>query len=186
MRKKKTCIKTIMITVFTALISIPVFALEGGKKEEPAKPVEKADLLSKHETVAVFKGLVYRKCMGRTMLCPQKCGHSGEFAQFEIKEYTKYEKPGQYGDAKQKTYLIQVSDFDKKPLVKDSNGNDLVALNKVLKTLKAGDEVNLNWNHLYVTATYPNGTSSKFPRRVIQKIEKVKKDTPPEIIECFR
>jgi len=181
MTKTKNILKTLMVSAFSALIALPIVTMAADEKKEPAKPVEAAALLSKHETKAVFKGVVFKECMGLTLLCPKDCGHSGGFAEFEITEYTKYEKPGEYGDPQQKTFVIQVSDFDKKPLTKDSNGNDLAATLKIIKSLKAGDAVTLNWNHLYITATYPDGTSSSFPRRVIQKLEKFQKEASPEI-----
>ncbi|WP_435895651.1 hypothetical protein [Oceaniferula spumae] len=159
------CLTVATLTVLSASADKP--ALE--------KPAEEVAVLSIHETKAVFKGLVYRRCMGRTSRCPERCGDSGEYAQFEITEYTKYEKEGKYGDPKQTTYLIQVSDFDKKPLDKDNNGNDLTVLGKVIKDLKPGDQVELSWQHQYITATSQNGGKSKFPRRVVVKLEKLER-----------
>lgn len=131
---------------------------------EKVKPVVTKDLLSKHETVAVFKGTEFHRCMGRTSACPEKCGHSGLFAQFTIKEYTGYERPGKYGDKKQEKYRFQISDFESRPV----GDKEILAL---IKKLKVGDEVILNWSHNYVTQT-TGKFSSKSPERLVTKLEK--------------
>jgi len=148
------------------------------KPDKVDKPIVTRDLLSKHETIAIFKGTEFYRCMALTSRCPEKCGHSGLFANFEITEYTKYEKPGEYGDAKQKRYSVQVSDFYKKPI----GDPKIVAF---IKSLKVGDEVVLHWNHNYVTWSTGELTS-KSPERVITKLEKKgeakkveKKPVPP-------
>ena len=100
--------------------------------------------------------------MGRTARCPDRCGHSGKLASFEIIEYLAYEKPGKYGDPKNKTFQV---------LIKDNMSNLKVpaAIAKAILALKPGDTVHLQWNHNYVTK---GGTSS--PERPIQKIELLK------------
>ena len=137
-------------------------SLLGTAAENPAeKPSsEQRQLLSWHQTVAEFQGLEYRVCRGLTSQCPERCGDSGEFALFRITDYLKYEKPGKYGDLKQKVYRVQVSDYDRKPL-----GNPWVA---VIGELKKGDAVHLHWRHDYVTTK----GGSKFPERVVMKLEK--------------
>lgn len=102
----------------------------------------KLDTLAEHRVLAQFKGAPYRLCRGRTSLCPEHCGDSGEFATFDIVEYLHYKKPGKYGDEKQKQFALQVSDFRRKP-----KGDP-----KTLETvheLKEGDLVLLEWHHLY-------------------------------------
>ena len=136
------------------------------KKDQPAREIK---LLSKHETTAVFKGTETRECKGLTLLCPNECGHSGEFATFEITTYNTYEKPGEYGDPKQATYIIQLTSTIKRPM-------DNKKAIELVKTLKIGDKVTLNWNHNYVTTTYPDGGSTKSPERVIVKLEKLNPD----------
>ena len=51
---------------------------------------------------ATLKGIAYRRCLGRTALCPDNCGQSGDFATFDILTYVDYQKPGEYGDEKSK------------------------------------------------------------------------------------
>ena len=132
-----------------------------GAAEEPK---EKRELLANHETLAVFDGVEYRLCRGLTAFCPDKCGDSGEFATFTIKKYLKYEKIGEYGDPEQKDYLVQVSDYYKKP-----KGEPKIL--GTVKGLKNGDYVLLSWHHDYVTR---EGASS--PERPITKLEKIDAD----------
>lgn len=37
-------------------------------------------LLSQHETLAMFEGFKPHTCLGRTALCPDRCGHSDTLA----------------------------------------------------------------------------------------------------------
>ncbi len=126
-------------------------------------PKEKREMLAKHETLAVFEGVNYRLCMGLTSRCPKECGDSGEFASFGVKKYLQYEKPGQYGDPEQKTFLVQVSDYDKKP-----KGDPKIL--ETVKSLKKGDYVLLAWHHDYVTKQ-----GASYPERPIVKLEKIGK-----------
>jgi hypothetical protein len=143
----------------TAILSLmllcPIFA---------APPKEGSELLSRHQTIATLKSIGFRQCLGLTSRCPNLCGDSGEFATFEIKRYLAYDKPGEYGDPKQTEFLVQISDFDKKP----KGDPKLLAW---IKTLKAGDSVTLTWEHRYVTH---EGSSS--PVRVLVNYESM----PPQ------
>jgi hypothetical protein len=131
---------------------------------EPNQPEnEKRQRLANHETLAVFDGVEFRLCRGLTSLCPEKCGDSGEYATFTIKKYLKYEKVGQYGDPEQESFLIQVSDFDKR-----AKGDPKIV--KTVQGLKKGDFVLLSWHHDYVTR---DGAS--FPERPIVKLEGIAK-----------
>lgn len=120
------------------------------------------EVLAKHNTIAKFEGSKFRLCRGRTAACPEKCGDSGEYANFTILRYTEYEKPGKYGDPKQESYSIQISDFHKKPV-----GDPELA--KTIASLKQGDEVVLGWNHLY--GEIQPGLMS--PKRVVVELKKV-------------
>jgi hypothetical protein len=156
------------ILLFLALIVLPI-TLTAVAKDTPEETKEKRELLANHETLAVFDGLKYRLCMGRTALCPKQCGHSGEFATLTVKKYLKYEKLGQYGDPEQKTFLVQVSDYDKKP-----KGDPKIL--ETVKGLKKGDYVLLSWHHDYVTK---EGASS--PERPIVKLESIDGDKAKEL-----
>ena len=153
--------KTILLVL--AFVVSPVM-LPAAAKAAADKPQDaKRERLANHETLAVFEGVKYSRCLGRTALCPDRCGQSGEFAGFAIKKYLKYEKLGQYGDPEQQTFLVQVSDFDKKP-----QGDP-----KILETVRGltkGDYVLLSWHHDYVTRA-----GSSFPDRPIVKLEGIDK-----------
>ena len=139
-------------------------ALAAGADEPAPKPGEKRQLLSEHHTLAVFDGVEFRLCRGLTALCPERCGQSGNFANFIIQKYVKYKKHGEYGDPQQQSFLIQTSDFDKLPI-----GDP--AITKTIAGLKKGDFVLLSWHHDYVTK---EGTSS--PERPIVKLERIEKE----------
>jgi hypothetical protein len=146
--------------------TLSVLAQDAPSKE----PAERRELLANHETVAVFDGLNYRLCRGRTALCPERCGDSGEFANFAIKKYLKYEKPGRYGDPEQPSFLIQVSDFHRQP-----KGDPKIL--ETVKSLQKGDYVLLSWHHDYVTKQ-----GASFPERPIVKLEKLAPEKAAELL----
>jgi hypothetical protein len=140
------------------------------KSEEWRKAVEKKlaelngrELLSSHETEARFTGLKDHTCRGLTALCPDRCGESGKMAEFEIVTYLDYKKPGEYGDAKQKTFQV---------LIQDTQGNAKIPKETcdAILAFKPGEMVHLKWNHDYVTKD-----GSKFPERPIVLVEPLKK-----------
>ena len=149
-----------LVLLMSGLV-IPAVAWPTAAKDATETPKEKRELLAKHETLAIFEGVNYRLCMGLTSRCPKQCGDSGEFANFRVKKYLKYEKPGQYGDPGQKTFLVQVSDYDKMP-----KGDPQILA--TVKSLKKGDYVLLAWHHDYVTKE-----GASFPERPIVKLEKI-------------
>ena len=127
--------------------------------EKKLAELNKRDLLSSHDTVAKFTGIADHKCRGLTALCPDRCGHSGRMASFEIVKYLAYEKPGQYGDGKQTTFSVLIEDNMK-------NAKVPAETLKAIEALKPGTTVHLKWNHDYVTRA-----GSKFPERPIVSIE---------------
>jgi hypothetical protein len=145
----------------TLLISLLLLARALAAAPEPAAPdpLNKVEVLARHETIATLKGIAFRQCLGLTSLCPERCGDSGEFATFSINRYLAYTKNGEYGDPKQTEYLVQVSDFTKQP-----KGDPKVLA--WIKSLKVGDTVTLTWEHRYVTH---EGSSS--PVRVLVNYE---------------
>ena len=122
---------------------------------------EKRELLAEHETVAQFQELAYRECMGMTSECPDRCGNSGEFANFTILKYMAYRKPGKYGDAKTERFSFQVNDnmLNQKIPLRTSD---------TVRTLTKDDYVLLSWRHDYVTK---NGGSA--PERTITVLRKL-------------
>ncbi len=152
---RNSILRALLLCTFAVILSVSA--------EAPGKPEDKREMLSEHETVAIFKGAPFRTCRGRTTRCPNQCGHSGTFATFEIVKYLKYKKPGKYGDPKAKVHRVQVADNNKKPKVD-------AKIAKLIGALKEGDHVLLSWRHDYVTRN-----RSKFPERVITKLEKIDK-----------
>jgi hypothetical protein len=136
-----------------------------------AQAEEKRELLARHETVAVFTGAPFKKCLGLTALCPDKCEGSGEVATFEIRGYLVYEKRGQYGDPQQGQFTVRISDHNKKPL-----GNP--ARRAVLDDLKPGDFVLLSWQHDYVTSD-----GSSFPARPVTNLKKIPAAEAAELLK---
>jgi len=133
---------------------------------------EQRQLLSVHETEAVFAGLKAHRCMGRTSLCPDECGHSGTLATFEQLRYTRYEKPGEYGDPKTDRYEFMIEDNRKISKVSTD-------LRDKISALKTGDKVVLHWVHEYVTRD-----GSSFPERTVLRLERANALEPGSVPWC--
>ena len=121
---------------------------------------EEVTTLSKHDTVAVFRGLEQRPCRHLTSLCPDRCGHALRLARFDIADYTSYEKLGEYGDERAATHYLTLS-----------GGQDAVPSTsaELISTLHPGDRVRLAWHHDYVTSR----DGGKFPRRPLVRLERL-------------
>jgi len=137
----------------------PVFKQSSKPQQPQAK--ETYDILSTHQTDAVYKGRVEQPCRHRTAECPDRCNHGGTVAQFTISNYISYNKPGKYGDAKTKEFAIMLKSPDMDQAMIDQ-----------INLLKPRTPLKLSWEHRYITKIFPNGTSSKFPRRVITLLKK--------------
>ena len=149
----------------------PVFS-ESSKTAEPASQTQekyvpapttktsgKIEVLSRHDTNAVFQGARRHVCMGRSMLCPDRCGHSGTLAVFKIENYNKYEQFGKYGDPQTDEFIF---------MLKSTTGESDVppALAEKIAALKPGDKVRLVWEHVYVSDE--NGARPERPVRVLE------------------
>lgn len=139
------------------------------KAKAKSAPEEARKLLSSHDTVARFSGLRDHKCMGLTALCPDRCGHSGRLATFEIVKYLAYKKTGEHGDPKQEQFMVLMEDNMEKLKVP-------AAIRDAIVALKPGDLVHLKWNHDYVTKE-----GSKFPERPILKVSPLTKEAAAEL-----
>lgn len=120
------------------------------------------ETLSVHRTLARYEGTVDQPCCFMTSECPNRCDHGGKYAAFAIVEYTGYEKPGKYGDAKQERFLVRVAHKDGAP-----DAETPEALRKVIESLKQGQVVGLDWTHIYVTDP---ASGSKWPERVVTRL----------------
>jgi hypothetical protein len=116
-------------------------------------------LLSSHDTNAIFAGTRKHLCMGRSMLCPDRCGHSGTLAVFKIESYNDYTCPGKYGDPKTDEFCCLLP----------TGGSTEISEEFVRKiqSLKPGTPVHLKWEHIYVSD--PNG--GQYPERPIRVLE---------------
>ena len=136
----------------------------------PSTPAETRELLSSHDTEAIFEGVTYMPCRHLTSLCPDRCGHGANVARFRITKYLDYKKPGKYGDEQAKVFLCRVSNGKGDDMESSIRQETLDAL-----ALKPGDAVRLSWNHDYVKRE-----GSQFPMRPITRLEKLPTpSTPP-------
>lgn len=161
--------RTNMIPIRALAPILTSLLLAGSALQAADSAVEQRKLLAEHETIARLEEVQYRKCLGLTALCPDQCGHSGEFARFKILKYTRFQQHGKYGE-RETSFAIQVSDFSKKP-----KGDP--AILAAVATLAPGDHVRLWWRHEYVTR---NGASG--PERPVVKIEKLDSRTAAELL----
>jgi len=163
--------KKLLISSLTALAFLhPLTACEKAKPAADQLEMISREVLSTHKTIATFDGSIFKKCRGRTALCPNECGHTGDFATFSIVNYSDYKKPGKYGDPKQQKFSFMVSSVDEASLDKKITKAHRDFINK----LKKGDKVVLEWTHFYTTKSSCGGFESKFTERIIAKLELVK------------
>jgi len=135
------------------------------QSNEPSLKTEKTrerteEILSRHDTNAVFTGTQEVVCNGLTALCPNECGSSGTLAVFKIESYNDYQKLGKYGDEKAETFTV---------MLRSTTGTSDVSpeIAERIRALNAGDKVHLVWEHVYVSE--PDG--GNFPARPIRKLE---------------
>jgi hypothetical protein len=98
-----------------------------------------------------------------TSLCPDRCHHAHDAATFKILNYETYDKPGKYGDDKQDTVRVSLSEDPEGP---QSDKQDPQIIAKI-KSLSPGQKVKMFWEHIYVT----DETNSKWPERPIRSVE---------------
>lgn len=148
-----------LAAVFSALAGEDAIAVSPVPVENPEERLSSGELLSDHVAEAEFTGVIHRKCMFMTSLCPDKCDHAKDFAVFRIIKYLDYQKPGKYGDEKQEKLMVDLNPAHKPTL----QGADIL---KKIAALKAGDKVVLHWSHYYM-----HKDSSSFPERPVISIE---------------
>jgi hypothetical protein len=115
--------------------------------------LSKNDFSTYHKFKAVFKGIEYNKCMGRTAMCPIDCGSSGNFATFKILKYEKLEEDGLARKEQLKKYIIKTSDYYKNSF-NDPN-------TKFIDKLERNDKVDIEVVFIYDTTTPVVRTSEK-------------------------
>ena len=134
-------------------------AVPPASSDAPEAPLPSGELLSDHVAEAEVTGIIHRKCMFMTSLCPDKCDHPKDFATFRIIKYLDYRKPGKYGDEKQEKLMVDVNPAHK-PILQDAS------VLKQISALKPGDKVVLHWSHYYM-----HQDSSSFPQRPVISIK---------------
>lgn len=127
-----------------------------------AAPAQTSELLSRHDVVAEFAGTREHVCLGRTALCPDRCGDSGTLAVFRVLRYESYEKPGEYGDPQTGEFVFML-----KSTAGTSDVSDEIA--RAVGRLSPGNKVRLVWEHVYVT----DENGSQFPERPVVRLEKI-------------
>ena len=130
----------------------------GGGAGDGGEEIVTRELLSSHSTRARFVGVRAVPCRHRTSLCPDRCGHGGDVAEFAVIEYLDHTKPGEYGDARQAAFHVRPADAA--PHVAAA-----------LRAMAPGTHVRLDWVHDYVTRTHAGGGVSKSPERHITLLE---------------
>lgn len=122
--------------LFIALALFPLSAFAS-----PLPP--KAELLASNTVTAQFLGTRRLPCMGRTALCPERCGHAATVAVFRVLSNEAYDKPGKYGDDKAEPGSELMIDA-----AADTPGQD-AAVQETLASLTPGDTVRLTQKHYY-------------------------------------
>lgn len=121
----------------------------------------RSDVLCVNEVIAQFVGIEHIPCRFMTALCPDRCGHARDVAKFDVKEYLKYDKPGEYGDDRSEQFF-----WDLKP---DSDSNKLhPEYLEQVKALKPGDKCKIYWTHFYV-----HDDNGSHPERSVTYFEKL-------------
>jgi hypothetical protein len=123
------------------------------------------EVLSVHDTLTEYVGVVHVPCRHLTSLCPNRCNHAFDCAEFKILSYDHYEKSGKYGDDEQTAFHARL----------DSNEASRTdyqdpKFTSMIRKLVPGQKVKLSWEHIYVR---DSTTGSKWPERPIRSIELV-------------
>lgn len=121
---------------------------------------ESRELIFGYKSTAVFAGKQHQHCRGRTMLCPDRCGHISDTFVFNIdaiavtrndqSKNAKFCSPQRVGSSK----IFSSEDLGESYL-------------PLAESLEVGETVDLCWNHDYVT----RGGSS-FPQEPVTALEK--------------
>lgn len=128
----------------------------------------KAELLASNTVTAQFLGTRRLPCMGRTALCPDRCGHAAAVAVFRVIANESYAKPGKYGDDKAEPGSEMLIDA-----AADVPGQD-AAVQETLAALTPGDTVRLTQKHYYADMG-----GVHMPVRPITELKVMKKTDKP-------
>lgn len=133
---------------------------------------QKAELLASNTVTAQYLGSRSIPCMGRTALCPDRCGHAATVAVFRVISNESYAKPGKYGDDKAEPGSEILIDA-----AADVPGQD-AAVPETLADLTPGDTVRLTQKHYY--ADMGEVLMPVRPITELKVMEKTDKPLPPQ------
>lgn len=147
------------------LLSLSLVSCGPAAVDEVASSLpEKADLLASNTVVAEYQQTVEHPCRFMTALCPDRCDHATQLAEFKVVSNEQYEHPGKYGDDKLEPGAMAVVD------VKKNVPGQSPKVASFISSLKPGDKVLLTINHYYVQQG-----QGQFPVRPVVKIQKAGK-----------
>jgi hypothetical protein len=122
-------------------------------------------VLSAHHVIAQFVGIRHFPCRFMTSLCPDRCNHAYDGAEFKVLRYESFEKPGKEGDEKQSSIVARLDSNQE-----SSTDYQTPEISAQIRTLSRGQKVKLFYEHIYVT---DGETGSKYPQRPIRSIEPI-------------
>ena len=144
----------------TAWVHLVALAMSENVAAATSEPSFRREMLSTHATVAVYRGIEMGRESLRRIYPPQE---DRRWAVFDIEAYVAFEKPGRYGDERQRVFKI---------LADESNFTSALHL----AALAEGDRVRLDWTHAYVTRTETvdgRETSASYPERAVTALRPV-------------
>ncbi len=117
-----------------------------------AAPLPAGDLLAKNTVIAQYIGTQHIPCRHLTALCPDRCDHATDIAEFIVVKNLDYQKDGEYGQEKADAGSIVRVDIKK-----TIEGQD-PSVAKQIKALKPNQEVEVTITHFYV-----NSKGNRYP-----------------------
>ena len=119
------------------------------------------EVLSLHDTDALFLGMHFTLCKGKTALCPYECGGSGTVASFQVLHYNDYQRTSEWADEMADTVQFMLDATD--------GSTDFCPDAKVVaQDLAADTRVHLVWRQLYPSFT---SVDAKVPCRQVLLLE---------------
>lgn len=116
--------------------------------------------LAEHVTVARYLGVTEEGCCHLTAQCPDACEHGGVYAHFEIVKYLDYSCYSSEGEAQQSEFAVRLR-LRSGAIAPETSP----ALVQMVEGLASGEEVALEWVHLYRITEKGN-----YPERIIMRL----------------
>ena len=119
------------------------------------------EVLSLHDTDALFLGTHFTLCKGKSALCPYECGGSGTVASFQVLHYNDYQRTSEWADEMADTEQFMIEGTD-------GSGEFCPQAREALQHLEVGTRVHLLWRQLYPSIT---SVDAKIPCRQVLLLE---------------